>query len=61
VKRIKIQIDRQHAAALLQGKAIAFKIPAGAQVLQLQLAEGFPPTPHSFAKLLDVFFNGRPA
>ena len=57
--RAKLYIDAPHAAQLVRGKAIAIKVPKGAEVLELRLAE--PPRPDSFAKLCDVFFNGRQA
>lgn len=59
MKRIKIQIDQAHSLNLLRGQSIAIKVPAGAGVIQLRLTK--PVEPDSFAKVLDVFFNGRPA
>jgi hypothetical protein len=57
VKRVKVQIDEKHTRELLAGKPIAIRIPADAQVLEIRTAT----FPDRFAKLLDVFFNGRPA
>ena len=59
MKRVKIKIDRLHSEWLLSGKNVAIKVPAGADVVQIQLT--VVPEDSSFAKVLDVFFNGRPA
>ena len=59
MKRVKIKIDRLHSERLLSGKNVAIKVPAGADVVQIQLT--VVPEDSSFAKVLDVFLNGRPA
>jgi len=60
MKRPTIQIDQEHTRKLLRGETIAIKIPSNTPVLQLRLYNHGEPT-DSFAKILDVFFNGRPA
>lgn len=44
----------------MRGETIAIKVPPNTSVLQLRLAM-VAQTPDSFAKVLDVFFNGREA
>lgn len=56
---MKLQIDTKHATELIRGKAIAIKIPKDTEVIELRLAG--PYNPDSFAKLMDVFVNGRSA
>jgi len=60
VKRLTIVIDEAHSLQLMRGESIAIKVPPNTPVLQLRLAT-LASTPDSFAKVLDVFFNGRPA
>jgi hypothetical protein len=55
--KIKLQIDERHTRELLTGKPIAIKVPRGATVLEIRTAA----ISDRFAKLIDVFFNGRPA
>jgi hypothetical protein len=59
MKRAKVSIDVPHSQKLLEGKAVAIKVPPGAQVIELRLAAASDK--FSFAQLCDVFFNGRPA
>jgi hypothetical protein len=54
-KRTHIRIDAQHAKDLLAGKAVAFKVPTDATVLEISLAANALPK-----EWLDTFFNGRP-
>ena len=56
--KVKIQIDLKHSMALVSGKPIAIKVPKNATIVQIRLT---PVRDDSFAKVLDVFFNGRPA
>jgi hypothetical protein len=58
VKRTKIQIDAAHSRKLVIGQPIAIKVPRGAEIIELRLTKQ---PADSFAKLVDVFFNGRPA
>jgi hypothetical protein len=58
MKRVKVQIDPAHSRKLIAGDAIAIKVPKGAEAIEIRLAT----VPRdSFAKVIDVFFNGRPA
>jgi hypothetical protein len=59
MKRIKIQIDEAHTVQIVSGRAIAIKVPKGADVIELKLSPAV--VQDSFAKLVDVFFNGRKA
>lgn len=61
MKRAKVRIDKEHTLRLMAGKPIAIKVPEGADVIQLELAQVAGAAPDSWAKLCDVFFNGRPA
>jgi len=59
MKRAKVRIDSAHSRKLIEGKPIAIKVPKGADVIELRLL--LVDRDDSFAKLVDVFFNGRPA
>jgi hypothetical protein len=43
----------------MEGKVVTVRIPANATALQIRLQK--PEGTNSVAKILDVFFNGRPA
>ena len=57
--RTRLQIDTEHATKLIRGESIAVKVPRDTDVLEIRLAK--PYDGDSFAKLVDVFFNGRSA
>lgn len=63
MKRVKMGIDSEHAKALLAGKKIAIKVPPGAEVIELSMsfAVKYDGPLDGMAKVIDVFFNGRPA
>lgn len=58
----KLRIDREHTLRLLAGQAVTVKVPPGAKTLAFQLdKKTIENGGDSMAKILDVFFNGRPA
>lgn len=56
--KAQVLIDEKRARMLLDGKVLTVRIPVNATSLQIRLQK---PESDSFAKILDVFFNGRPA
>jgi hypothetical protein len=61
-QRVRVRIDVGHTLDLLDGKPVAIAVPKGCEVLEIQLhRSAVPPASNSFAKLVDVFFNGRRA
>lgn len=58
-KRVTVKIDRKHSLKLAHGEPITIKVPKDATELTLRCAAG--PRDSTFAEVLDVFFNGRPA
>ena len=58
---VKLKIDAAHSERLVRGKAVTIKVPLGAKLIELRLSHSDPAKLDSFAKLCDVFFNGRPA
>jgi hypothetical protein len=61
VDRVKLQIDAAHSRRLVRGEPVTIKVPLGAKLVQLRLTHIDPEKLDSFAKICDVFFNGRPA
>jgi hypothetical protein len=59
--RVKLQIDTAHSEGLMRGKPMTIKVPLGAKQIELCLSHRDPMQLDSFAKALDVFFNGRSA
>lgn len=57
--RVAIEIDREHSRKLAAGRPVTIRVPNGATELTIQCAQ--PPQTNSFAEVIDVFFNGRPA
>jgi hypothetical protein len=58
---VKLQIDAAHSQKLVRGKPVTIKVPVGAKQIELRLSHSDPAKLDSFAKICDVFFNGRPA
>jgi hypothetical protein len=57
--KAQVLIDEKRARMLMEGKVVTVRIPANATALQIRLQK--PEGTNSVAKILDVFFNGRPA
>jgi hypothetical protein len=60
-ERLKLRIDAAHSRKLMRGEAVTVKVPMGTRQVELRLSHVDPVRLDSFAKLCDVFFNGRPA
>jgi hypothetical protein len=59
--KAQIVIDEKRARMLLDGKVVTVRIPANSESLQIRLQKPSECDSFNFAKVLDVFFNGRPA
>jgi hypothetical protein len=59
--RVKLNIDAAHSRKLVRGEPVTIKVPLGAKLITLRLSHVDPVKQDSFAKVLDVFFNGRSA
>lgn len=59
MNKLTIRIDESHTKKLLSGERVTIKVPLGATKFSIQLT--VPKHADSLAKLVDVFFNGRPA
>lgn len=58
----RLKIDREHSLKLLMGQPVTIKVPPNAARLELRLDLAKSPRhDDSFAKICDVFFNGRRA
>jgi len=58
---VKLRIDAPHSRKLMRGEPVTIKVPLGARLITLRLSHRDPAERDSFAKILDVFFNGRSA
>jgi len=61
MKTMRLQIDLEHTKKILRGEPVTIKVPEGATRLELRFATPRQDSGDSIAKILDVFFNGRPA
>ncbi len=60
-ERLKLRIDAAHSLKLVRGEPVVVKVPMGTRQVELRLSHAEPEKLDSFAKICDVFFNGRPA
>jgi len=61
MKTVRLKIDLEHTKKILRGEPVTIKVPLGATHLELRFATPGQNSGDSIAKILDVFFNGRPA
>jgi hypothetical protein len=57
--KVTVRIDEEHSMKLITGKTVSIRVPKDADVIELKLMH--QRSNNTLAKVIDVFFNCRPA